>query len=149
MQPLTPKQQRFAREYVLDHNGAGAAVRAGYARRSAKEIATELLTKPHVQTAVAAQEALVAAEMGVTRQKVIRELQEAVDEARRIGDPMAMIAAWREIARICGLYAPERVTVGIEADPSTAAELRRMETLSDAELAVLAAGQSGVVGVEG
>lgn len=113
------------------------------------ELTNELLTKPDLKAAIAAQEALVAAEVSMTRQRVVRELLEAVELAREQANPAGMITGWREIARICGLYAPERVTVGIEADASTAAELRRLEELSDAELAVLAAGQSGVVGVEG
>lgn len=129
------KQQRFAEEYVLDHNGAGAAVRAGYARRSAKEIAAELLTKPHVRAAVAAQEALVAAEMSMTRQRVVCELLEAVELARAQANPTGMIAGWREIAQICGLYAPERVMIGI-ATAETENEFSRM---SDAELMAIVA----------
>lgn len=149
MPPLTPKQARFAEEYVVDHNGAAAAVRAGYSARSAKQIANELLTKPDLQAAVAAQEALVAAELGMTRQRVISEILEAIELARSQSNPAGMIAGWREIARICGLYAPERVTVGVSSDVSTAAELRHLEALSDAELAALAADHGSVVGVEG
>lgn len=85
----------------------------------------------------------------MTRQRVVRELLEALELARAQANPSGMIAGWREIARICGLYAPERVTVGIDADPSTVAELRRLEALSDAELATLAADHGSVVGVEG
>lgn len=32
---LTPRQRRFAEEYVVDHNGTAAAVRAGYATQYA------------------------------------------------------------------------------------------------------------------
>lgn len=137
MPVLTPKQARFAEEYVLDHNGAAAAVRAGYSARSAKQIATELLTKPDLRAAVAAQEALVAAEMAMTRQRVVGELLEAVELARAQANPAGMIAGWREIARICGLYAPERVTVGIENSEAENGFAR----MSDAELmAVMAEG---------
>ena len=37
------KQSRFVREYAVDCNGAAAAVRAGYAPRSAKVTASRLL----------------------------------------------------------------------------------------------------------
>lgn len=45
---LTAKQEMFCREYLKDLNGAQAAVRAGYSPESAKEIASENLTKPNV-----------------------------------------------------------------------------------------------------
>lgn len=40
---MTPRQHRFVREYLVDRNGAGAAVRAGYSRRTARQTAYELL----------------------------------------------------------------------------------------------------------
>lgn len=46
---LTDKQRRFCEEYVVDLNGTQAAIRAGYSQDSAKEIAYENLTKPHVR----------------------------------------------------------------------------------------------------
>lgn len=49
---LTPKQQRFVDEYLIDLNGAQAAIRAGYSADSAKEIAAENLTKPHIAEAI-------------------------------------------------------------------------------------------------
>lgn len=47
--PLNMKQKRFCREYMLDHNGAQAAIRAGYSEKTAKEQASQLLTKLNVQ----------------------------------------------------------------------------------------------------
>jgi phage terminase small subunit len=47
--PLTAKQKRFVEEYLLDFNGTQAAVRAGYAFKSAPVIASENLRKPNVQ----------------------------------------------------------------------------------------------------
>ncbi|WP_186157053.1 terminase small subunit [Burkholderia gladioli] len=52
---LTPKQQRFVEEYLLDLNGSAAARRAGYSERTANEQATRLLANVHVQAAVAVQ----------------------------------------------------------------------------------------------
>jgi phage terminase small subunit len=39
-------------DYLKDHNGAQAAIRAGYSRKTAKEQASRLLTKVHVTAAV-------------------------------------------------------------------------------------------------
>ena len=46
---LTPKQQRFVEEYMIDLNATQAAIRAGYSSRRAKEIGYENLTKPHLE----------------------------------------------------------------------------------------------------
>ena len=51
-QALTPKQQRFVQEYLVDLNGAQAAIRAGYSVHTAKQIATENLAKPYLQAAI-------------------------------------------------------------------------------------------------
>lgn len=46
---LTPKQELFCKEYLVDLNGAQAAIRAGYSEKTAKQIAAENLTKPYLQ----------------------------------------------------------------------------------------------------
>ncbi|WP_063655470.1 terminase small subunit [Candidatus Arsenophonus triatominarum] len=46
---LTDKQEAFCREYLIDLNATQAAIRAGYSEKTAKEIAFENLTKPHIQ----------------------------------------------------------------------------------------------------
>lgn len=46
---LNEKQKQFCHEYIIDFNGAQAAIRAGYSKKSAKEIASENLTKPNIQ----------------------------------------------------------------------------------------------------
>jgi len=43
---LTPKQERFCREYLVDVNGTQAAIRAGYSKKTAGAIGVENLTKP-------------------------------------------------------------------------------------------------------
>lgn len=46
--PLTPKEHRFVLEYLRDGNGAAAARAAGYAEKSARVTASQLLAKPNV-----------------------------------------------------------------------------------------------------
>lgn len=47
---LTPKQELFCLEYLKDLNATQAAIRAGYSKKTAKEIGYEHLTKPHIET---------------------------------------------------------------------------------------------------
>jgi len=42
---LTPKQEKFCREYMIDLNGSQAAIRSGYSARTANRTATFLLSK--------------------------------------------------------------------------------------------------------
>ena len=46
---LTPKQERFCQEYLIDLNATQAAIRAGYSEDSAGVIACQNLTKLNIQ----------------------------------------------------------------------------------------------------
>jgi len=48
MAALSPKQEMFCKEYIIDLNATQAAIRAGYSVKTAKEIGYENLTKPHI-----------------------------------------------------------------------------------------------------
>ena len=98
------KQSRFVREYAVDCNGAAAAVRAGYAPRSAKVTASRLLTKANVQRALRQIQQTDAERLSLSREAVIGQLQDAVDFARVKQDPMAMIVGLRELGRMMGYY---------------------------------------------
>lgn len=52
---LTNKQRAFIAEYLKDFNGTQAAIRAGYSQRTARAIASEILTKPDIQKEISAQ----------------------------------------------------------------------------------------------
>ena len=46
---MTPKQEMFCREFLIDLNGTQAAIRAGYSAKTANRIATENLSKPDIK----------------------------------------------------------------------------------------------------
>lgn len=71
---LNDKQRQFVREYLIDLNGAQAAIRAGYSAKTARNIATALLAKVHIASAVAAEMAERAKRTEITADKVITEL---------------------------------------------------------------------------
>ena len=58
MTKLTPKQQRFVDEYLVDLNATQAAIRAGYSAKTANEQGNRLLANVSVQKAI--QEAMSA-----------------------------------------------------------------------------------------
>lgn len=120
MGSLTPKQVRWIDEYLIDFNGAAAAVRVGYSLRSARSIACELLTKPDIQAVLQARKAELAKEFQITRQGIIQGLLEAVNMGREQQNPSAMVTALREISRMMGFNAPEVKRVELTATQDSA-----------------------------
>lgn len=49
MAKLTAKQQRFCDEYLIDLNATQAAIRAGYSKRSARQIADKNMSKDYIR----------------------------------------------------------------------------------------------------
>lgn len=71
---LTPKQERFCEEYIIDLNGAQAAIRAGYSEESARQIASDCLTKHDIQDRIAELRTKISTANGNLVQRVIDEL---------------------------------------------------------------------------
>jgi len=135
---LTAKQERFVAEYLVDGNGTQAALRSGYSARTARVIAYENLLKPAVRTALQARQGVIARQVDLTRQDVLAGLLEAVALARQQANPAGMIAGLREIAKMCGYYAPERTQITLSGESQ---KLRtQLEAMSNADLIGIAAG---------
>ena len=49
---LTPKQQAFINEYLVDLNSTASAIRAGYSAKTAESIGWENLRKPQIKNAI-------------------------------------------------------------------------------------------------
>ena len=84
---MTPKQQRFVDEYLIDLNATQAAIRAGYSAKTAGQIGEENLRKPEIAAAVSEAKAKRAQETAVDAAWVLKRLaEEAVAD---LGDLMA------------------------------------------------------------
>lgn len=70
---MTPKQQIFVREYLIDLNATQAAERAGYKKSYARRACYDLLRKPAVAAAVAAGMAARARRTEIDADRVLRE----------------------------------------------------------------------------
>lgn len=71
---LTPKQQRFVREYLIDFNATQAAIRAGYSAKTANVIAAQNLAKINIQAEIQRLGGKTAAKLEITRESVMQEL---------------------------------------------------------------------------
>lgn len=81
---LTPKQERFVEEYLVDLNGTQAAIRAGYSPKTANEQASVMLAKPNIQEAVQAQRAKVSERTMRTVADVMADIGRVRDNAMQI-----------------------------------------------------------------
>jgi phage terminase small subunit len=71
---MTEKQKLFIKEYLIDFNGAQAAIRAGYSKDTARIIASELLTKLNIQDAVNKEIEKRNQRLEVKQDRVVHEL---------------------------------------------------------------------------
>ena len=85
MRELTPKQQRFIEEYLVDLNATQAAIRAGYSPLRADQQGLENLRKPDIATAIAAQRAKVSERAEVETVQIVKELSRvALSDVRKV-----------------------------------------------------------------
>lgn len=76
---LRPKVERFCQEYMVDMNGTQAAIRAGYAKRSADVRAVQLLGDERVALRIKYAKEELAIKTGITTEYVINGLREIAD----------------------------------------------------------------------
>ena len=77
---MTPKQQRFVQEYLIDLNATQAAIRAGYKH---PDMGRQLLTKTHVQEAIEAAKAERAKRTELTTDYVLNGLRDVAERCRQ------------------------------------------------------------------
>ena len=79
MANLTPKQQRFVEEYLIDLNATQAAIRAGYSERTAKSIGQENLTKPDIQKAIQEAQNKLTERTEITQDYVLTNIKKVIE----------------------------------------------------------------------
>lgn len=136
---LTTKQVLFISEFLIDGNGARAARSAGYSENSARQIATENLSKPYIQAVIAAKQQETSVKLELRKEHVLLAHMEAISLAREQGQPMGMISGARELGKLMGFYSPELIEVTIGTNEGSLKA--RYEAMSDAELMAVIDGQ--------
>ena len=71
---MTVKQRRFCEEYLIDLNATQAAIRAGYSKKNAQNIASENLAKPIIRKYIDAKMAKKDSELIAKQDEVLRYL---------------------------------------------------------------------------
>ena len=85
MRKLTPKQQRFVEEYLVDLNATQAAIRAGYSKKTAASQGERLLRNVEIQAAIQAAMKARQERTEITQDRVLAELAKiAFGDQRRV-----------------------------------------------------------------
>lgn len=91
--PLTPKQQMFVREYLVDLNATQAAIRAGYSAKTAEWIGPQLLGKNHVAAKIQELQDIRAGQLELTAKDVLKSIILIRDKAVVEGKHAAALKA--------------------------------------------------------
>ncbi|MFT8598828.1 MAG: terminase small subunit [Leuconostoc pseudomesenteroides] len=112
---LTPKQKKFADEYIKTGNATQSAIEAGYSKRTAAVIATENLIKPNIKAYIEkcmaeiasnrvmsyteAVELLTSIARGEEKETVVVATPVSVEKVEKEADLKTRISALKEILK--------------------------------------------------
>lgn len=89
---LSPKQQRFVEEYLIDLNATQAAIRAGYSEKTANEQGCQNLAKLNISTAIKKAMDSRAEKTSITAVKVLADIELIKQDAMKLkSDGVEMI----------------------------------------------------------
>ena len=128
--PLTSRMKEFVKLWAQGETILSAALRAGY--NDGGTYAYRLAKDPAILKIYHREKEAYAAAVGMTRQKVMEGLLEAVEMSKIQADPTAMIAGWREVGKMCGYYEPVKKQIDVNITGNVV--MQRLNKLSDAEL---------------
>ena len=151
---LTPKQEAFIREYLVDLDATKAAVRAGYSEKTAGQIGHENLKKPQIAAALQEARSARSERTELTQDWVLSRLVENVQRAMqaepvrdREGNPTGEYTyqgsvankALELVGKHLGMFADRNLDIDVTALSTEA--LRRIANGEDPIKVVLSSGQ--------
>jgi len=128
--PLTEKQKLFAKFWAEGETISAAAHRAGYA--DGATMAYRMASDPAILKLYNYEKAKYEESCQMTRKRVMEMFLESYDCAKLMSEPGNMVAAAREIGKMCGYYEPVKRTIDITVNGSVT--VKQLERLSNEEL---------------
>lgn len=104
MANLTPKQQRFVEEYLIDLNATQAAIRAGYSEKTAKSVGHENLTKPDIAKAIQEAQESLSNKTQLTVDMVVHGLLKEAQDYAEGSTQSARVSAWAHLGKHLGMF---------------------------------------------
>ena len=133
---INERQEAYVEGILDGKTKSEAALDAGYAHATAS---AAIERQASVQQALAERREELSSATQITRAGVLNGILDAIEMARTMSDPQAMLAGFRDISKMMGYNAPEVKKVEVTASQG---RLRhKMESLSDEDLLRLASGE--------
>ena len=101
---LTPKQQRFVEEYLVDLNATQAAIRAGYSERNADKIGSELLGKTRVAEAIREAKQERSERVQMTQDSVLEGIMRCTQAAEETEDYRTALKGYELQGKHLGMF---------------------------------------------
>ena len=108
---LTPRQERFVQEYLIDLNATAAGGRAGYKNTDSGR---QLVIKSHVLNAIRAEQEKRAKRMNVTQGYVLERLQLEAERDEENSSHAARVSALNLLGKHLGMFV-DRQNIDINA----------------------------------
>jgi phage terminase small subunit len=116
---MTPRQERFLQEYLVDLNATQAAIRAGYSARTANEQGARLLATASVASAIQVAQQTRSDRIQITQDDVVRGLHREATLTGEGSSHAARVSAWGLIARHLGMLVERRQLLGENGQPTS------------------------------
>ena len=128
--PMTDKQKDFGRAIAMGDSVPNAMAKAGY--NETPSYGYRMMKMPNVLAFIKVEQSKNEESSQMTRKKVIDMHLEAYEAAKLLSEPSSMVAAAREIGKMCGYYEPKKVDINVNVSGQIA--LQQMTTMTDAQL---------------
>ena len=104
MANLTPKQQRFVEEYLIDLNATQAAIRSGYSEKTAAVIGAENLIKPNIAKAIQEAQESLSNKTQLTVDMVVQGLLKEAQDCAEGSTQSARVSAWAHLGKYLKMF---------------------------------------------
>lgn len=134
---MTPRQQRFVDEYLVDLNATQAAIRAGYSARTANEQGARLLANASIVEVVQAAQKARGERIRITQDDVMLGLHREATFSGHGSSHAARVSAWGLLGKHLGMFVDRNQQIGEEGQPvnpqQLTVQLVSYATLPDAQ----------------
>jgi hypothetical protein len=134
---MTEMQRNFIANVAVGMSATQAARHAGY--KMPRDQGRQMLAVPKIAAAVEGERAQYEEAGRMTKKRVMDGFLDAISDAKTLSDPIAQIAGWREIAKMCGYFEPQKHQIEVSVNGNLV--VQKIQAMSDAELLRLAHGE--------
>lgn len=120
---LTPKQERFVAEYLIDLNATQAAIRAGYSAKTAAAIGHENLTKPEIAAEVEKRQAKLGETAGIDAEWVLKGIKDLVARCIEKDEEAVALKGLELLGKHIGMFKDRVEHTGANGGPIETAEI--------------------------